>query len=334
MPADAPAITPQPPHYGIDFARASSAVPDGVSSYRVLLTWGVVVTLLLFAVSNLGMLTGLPGWWLVPALMVIAVSGWLVVSLGAQFVARVRSLGRGRGSQLANTGELEVPQVGNVHARLRVIGKPADIARVMAHVSARQRFEPVIVRPGAAASFPRASGTNDVDSSTKLAVPWWKRMVLFAMAALLVWGLKKTGHALNLPRSDFGLLEIAVVGALGIAAAEWLAPTFLRIVPRRLDVMTFVPPGLGRGGKAETICRQYALERATIVVDVRKGAARVEDALRVRDGSRIEERVVYVRAGSLLWRDLEQEARVWGALLSAALSHVEAPELPVDRLVE
>jgi hypothetical protein len=286
--------------------------------------------------------------------MVLAVTGWVVVSVGAEFVAKVRAIGRKRsraeerekalagglpGAKASAHDDLlvreeDVPRVGNVHARLRLVGKPDDIARVLAHVTPRQRFEPVIVRPAGAACFPKQEKGTDIESTTKLAVPGWKRVALFGMAALLLWGLKRTAQSIGMPRSDFGLLEIALIGAVGIAAMEWLVPTFLRIVPRRLDVMTFVPFGLGRTGKQEVIVRQYALERATIVIDLKKGAARIEDALRVRDGSRLQERIVFVRAGSLVWRNLEQEAKVWGALLSAALSHVDAPELPLDRLVD
>jgi hypothetical protein len=80
-------------------------------------------------------------------------------------------------------------------------------------------------------------------------------MVLIFVAAGIVWGIKQAVQTFGNVRTDFGLLELAVVVAIACLLTEWLVPTYLRIVPRRLDVMTFVPPGLGKALSSSTSVR-------------------------------------------------------------------------------
>jgi hypothetical protein len=142
----APAAAPAgfAPHFGIDLCKKSRIVPEEVSSWRVLVAWCVGVTVLLFVSSNLGRIATVPPPLSIFGTFMLFVVGWLAVSTLSQFVSRMRA--RGRDRVLVQQGAIglqdgEVPDAGNDQARLRLIGKPEDIARVLRLVQPKQRSE-------------------------------------------------------------------------------------------------------------------------------------------------------------------------------------------------
>jgi hypothetical protein len=331
--------------HGIDVCLTGDNIPDSVGSWRVILGWGIVVSGIIFAASFAGRLSGVGRIWGVPAAVVFIFSTWGIISL-ALALFRVFKLRAKGGTTDAEPSTLklplqeqDVPKKGDPNARLQLVGKPEDISRVLALVQPRTRFEPFIVRPSAAAHFLMPTKKKiETQSVVKLAVPGWKRFAIILVAAVILWGINTTTEKLFQIRPVSGVLGIFVWISLGVLLAELLVPTYLRILPQRLDIMTFIPPGLG-GEQAPQAsdntlisdrCHTYVfdLTRARVSINIKSGVARIDDAERPTQPS------VYVRAGNLVFRSLSSEALVWAALLNAALCHVPSPPVPMDRLTE
>lgn len=334
-----------PNYFGIDLCRKGDRIPDGVASWRVLIAWGVAIAGLMIVASVASRMTGAGRLWGVPSVIVVIFSIWALSMLLWPLYRAIRNRIQSQADRSLPRvmheawqlplREEDVPETKDAAKRLRLVGTPQEIARVLALVQPRTRFEPVIVRPSGAASFPVPNKKNDVISTTKLAMPTWKRIAIIAIIGTAAWGVQQAMMKLLSIRVDLGILAIFVILALSVAASEWLVPTFLRIVPQRLDIMTFVPWGFGDARKAgealppnRVLAHSFDLTTATIEINLKAGAARIEDT------QRVARPLVYVRAGSLIMRNPHQEAQVWASLLNAALCHVPAPPLPMDRLTD
>ncbi len=332
--------------HGIDVCLTGESLPDSVGSWRVILGWGIVVSGIIFAASFAGRLSGVGKIWGVPTVIVVIFSTWGIISLALTLFRVFKLRAKGGTTEAAPSTltlplrEQDVPKKGDPNARLQLVGKPEDISRVLALVQPRTRFEPFIIRHSSAAHF-LTSGEKkfkSTESSVKRAVPNWKMFGIYIVALVLLVGINTTTEKLFQIRPVSGVLGIFVWLSLGVLLAELLVPTYLRILPQRLDIMTFIPPGLGSEQAPQASdntlisdrCHTYVfdLTRARVSVNIKSGVARIDDAERPTQPS------VYVRAGNLVFRSLSSEALVWAALLSAALCHVPSPPVPMDRLTE
>jgi hypothetical protein len=164
---------------------------------------------------------------------------------------------------------------------------------------ANMPFEPQVFRASIAQSFTRATGIARLALSFPIAVLIW--------ATFEYVGLSSRFFAINL------LLYFWIAFLLASAIVAWIRPTYIRIVPGRLDVMQF--SGLSwRAVRTSS----WDLARARVLIDSRRGVAFVDDA----DES--------LEFSLRLMRERQGFAR---ALFMAALStHPPAP-LPADELL-
>jgi hypothetical protein len=217
-----------------------------------------------------------------------------------------------------------IPQVGNKSARLRLIGKPLSIARVLRELHERPTLkdhnhqEPVIAR----ASF----ATRPLDGlplsvrANSLRVEIFCHVVgvgvVFGAALVMGWAT----------RIDVTVLTLGLVA--GSLLAGSLKPNYIRISPTRLEILVFMPLAKLLGRESHTWAMEIDLRTAFVVVHADEGWAQVTTRTPVSDTNSFTETV---RVSPLSVSN-EEEALFWATLLSAAIANQRASALPQDNL--
>lgn len=182
-------------------------------------------------------------------------------------------------------------------SRLLCVGSPQDFER---HGPIEDvPFQPELMRA------PLVSG--------KIAA-YWTTVILTAIAVLVLGVAFAPGAGLA-PLQGFSYFFMVLPATIALFALEWLSPTYLRIVPGRVDVMEF---GVFLRGRARVT--KYDLRTAKVVVDLRQLAVFIDD----------EEKNVRAELAIAFVRD---RYRLAYYVLLAALSTHEPGPLPDDALV-
>ncbi|MGH7130920.1 MAG: hypothetical protein ACREJO_03125 [Phycisphaerales bacterium] len=191
------------------------------------------------------------------------------------------------------------PAVADPAARLRCIGAADEIVKFQALGEPRDiAFEPVVAFASLAVKM--STGAKTV-------------LILITVAVCaLMFVLREFG---NLPLPRFGYFNVVTAIVIGSCAAVFLWPTYLRIVPGRIDILRYRL--WNRKPTVETI----DLRGANVLVNLHRS-------------------IVYIQTSdhARFWRTIGLGAvrngrEVAHAILQAAMSTVPTPPLPDDELI-
>jgi hypothetical protein len=209
-------------------------------------------------------------------------------------------------------------------SRLRVIGVPAEVeplTRDLANVT----FEPVVMRSVYATSQPSKKKDGTVRTRRRrgrtylrtCAGPMVSRVTLGICMGLGA-ALAVAAHFVLFDRRfTFNYFEVMAGMGLGVCAAAFVRPVYLRLAPGVLDVFHYGPLGSGTPR-----VDRYDLRTARVAVHLDHGYVRVEDA---NDASRP---VLFVRLNRLMGAGTPRARH----FLQAAYTTHPTPPLPMDAL--
>lgn len=211
---------------------------------------------------------------------------WGLYVLGRWIVRKART--KPRFPALADTAA-RLRCIGPAHAivKFQELGEPRDLA-----------FEPVIAFASLAVKMNTAAKTVWV-------------LVTVAACALMI-ALRELG---NLPLPRFGYFSVITAVVIGAGAAVFLWPTYLRIVPGRIDILRY---------------RLWSRKPTVETIDLRQANVLVN----------LHRSIVYIQTTdhTRFWRAIGLGAvrngkDVAHAILQAAISTAPTPPLPDDELV-
>jgi hypothetical protein len=216
-----------------------------------------------------------------------------------------------RRSYMDNMELDKLPMTSNPARRVCCVGSQAAIRRLLPITS--DPFEPVIVR----LLFAANSGSAFIWTWIAASLGSVGLIYLISIAP----GIKMTLGPVSI--WSFGYFVFAFAGFFGALVAAAIFPTYLRIVPGRVDVLKFGL--LGRGVRS---LETFNVREDRVEVALKVGAAIVQEYTPEprAHGAAVARRAI-IFAGSF------ERAKLARAILAAAVSEHPTPPLPDDALV-
>jgi hypothetical protein len=327
--------SPPPPWKQINLARIGELLPDraprltrGARPKEALI--GVFIIALIGFVMHAALNAQLASLIAIGTVVLVVFVVWVCFSITK---AKEQSAETKASTESELPTDADIPAIGSKHARLRLVGEPDAVRAVLARVNATAHMEPFITKPSGGVSIEAKEGKQRtfVDASM-LAMPPWQRAIVVGIFVIAGGGITFLLYHFGMLNSSWIYVGSVVFGTIA-GLASFFVPTYVRIVSQRVDVMTFVPPGLsllrtGERAKERAHVHAFDLRTSKVWIDISKGAAFIEDTQRSHHQSIVIEM-------SPAMKIIDEETRgVWAALLSAALHNEPAPPLPQDRLLD
>lgn len=293
MPETPPAVAPviEPARWGPvavakDAAAPTEKLPAGRLVARYLVIAGLVAAYFVYTLVGRGLGLMLPNPAIWSFVVLACVLAWLVVKWVRRRLA-VRRAGR------------TFPAWLDASVRLRMVGHAEQLERVMAmEPPGDVAFEPVVAYASMSLKLSRAAN-----------IVW----TVVAIASAVLMETLRSAAGLPIPRAGF--LTVAASVAIGGVVAVFIWPSYLRVVPGRIDILRY---------------RLWSRRPTVEVIDVR-GAAVL---------AHLEKRSVYLTLPSepgmcrvIGLTGMPGAEEVVRAIFLAAISSSPTPPLPDDELV-